>query len=199
MKVSKSASKSSKKVCCQATGLSFLKLVSKGSQDSASICGCARRLGKVCKQGYLTVRCAVDQGLNCHDQIIKPIFDMSDMFPTTGFGRCCIFSIVSSNKNLGSAGDVCGSEPIASPLGIMIIHCRNTVTLTSKTSEPRSASGEQRTHQNLRSEQARFQRIASYQETRRKTRREYRQWLSDLGNIANLTLAQYCPPEKGAS
>ena len=63
--------------------------------------------------------------------------------------------------------------------------------------EPRSASGGQRTHQNLRSELMRARRISSYQDSRRKSRREYRQWRSDIRSTVNFTLAQYWPPRKG--
>ena len=62
---------------------------------------------------------------------------------------------------------------------------------------PAVRRGGQRTHQNLRSELRRARRISSYQDSRRKSRREYRQWRSDIRSTVNLTLAQYCPPRKG--
>ena len=103
--------------------------------------------------------------------------------------------ILAARAASGKPGDHDSAKLMLSPF-FALHKFSNRVQLDYSGRESRSASGAEIVHQNLRSQDSRLRRYLAFLNNRRKSRRQYRLWLSSVLEAGKFTLARPSGPRK---
>ena len=103
--------------------------------------------------------------------------------------------ILAARAASGKPGDHDRSKTLLAPF-FAIHKYSNRVQFDNSGHESRSASGAKIQQQNLRSSDAKLRRYLSFINQRRKSRREYRQWITSVLEAGKFTLARPSGPRK---